>query len=153
MTTLQHDIVELNQRAYRYAAAVDSCDPPAFLAVFAPDARLRSFHPGRDEPFADLKGHEQLSAIPNTMRGMYRATAHMMTNHVVSIDGDTATGEVLCTARHLTLDSAEPVSLNVIIRYIDRYVRRDGVWLIADRQIRFLWSEKHAVADHLMGRV
>jgi 3-phenylpropionate/cinnamic acid dioxygenase small subunit len=144
------DVIELNQLAYRYAAAVDACDEAAFLAVFTPGARLRSFHPDAAEPFADLAGHAQLATIPNTMRGMYRATTHMMTNHLVDVAGDAASGEVLCTARHLELDGAS--TINVIIRYIDRYARHEGAWRIADRQIRFLWSERHAVTDSGMGR-
>jgi 3-phenylpropionate/cinnamic acid dioxygenase small subunit len=144
------DVIELNQLAYRYAAAVDACDEAAFLAVFTPGARLRSFHPDAAEPFADLAGHAQLATIPNTMRGMYRATTHMMTNHLVDVAGDAASGEVLCTARHLELDGAS--TINVIIRYVDRYARHEGAWRIADRQIRFLWSERHAVTDSGMGR-
>jgi len=146
------DIIELNQLAYRYAAAVDACDVDAFLGVFHPGARLRSYHPDTEAPFADLTGHEQLASIPNTMRGMYRHTAHMMTNHLVDVDGDSASGQVLCTARHLSNDSDQPNSMNVIIRYIDRYERREGAWKIADRQIRFLWSELHEVTDSGMGR-
>lgn len=145
------DIVALNQLAYRYAAAVDACDVEAFLGVFTADARLRSYHPDAAEPFADLSGHAQLAAIPNAMRGMYRRTAHMMTNHLVRVNGDAATGEVLCTARHLGLEPDEPTSLNVMIRYVDRYARQHGVWRIADRQIRFLWSERHAVSDSGFG--
>src|SRR5262245_58766533 len=102
------DIIELNQLAYRYAAAVDACDVDMFLAVFTPDARLRSFHPDTEQPFADLTGHDQLASIPNIMRGMYRATTHMMTNHLVQVDGEAATGAVLCTARHLSADPAVP---------------------------------------------
>jgi SnoaL-like protein len=146
------DIVALNQLAYRYAAAVDSCDTTAFQGVFHPDARLRSYQPDADQPFADLKGHEQLAAIPNAMRGKHRHTTHMMTNHLVAVDGDSATGEVLCNARHLSLPPEAPVSINIIIRYVDKYVRHHGRWLIADRQIRFLWSERHAVSDSGMGR-
>jgi ketosteroid isomerase-like protein len=146
------DVVALNQLAYRYAAAVDACDVDAFLAVFTPDARLRSYHPDAEEPFADLAGHEQLAAIPNTMRGLYRRTAHMMTNHLVEIDGDEASGQVLCTAGHLSLDPRLEDSINVIIRYVDRYVRQADGWRIADRQIRFLWSERREVADSGMGR-
>lgn len=144
------DIVELNQLAYRYAAAVDACDEAAFLAVFAPDGRLRSYHPDASEPFADLTGHTQLASIPNTMRGMFRATTHMMTNHLVEIDGAAAKGEVLCTARHF--NAGDRSSINIIIRYVDRYTRHDGRWRIADRQIRFLWSERHEVVDSGMGR-
>lgn len=142
-----HDILALNQLAYRYAAAVDACDVEGFLAVFTPDARLRSYHPDADEPFADLTGHEQLASIPNSMRHMFRHTTHMMTNHLVEVNGDSAAGTVLCTARHLSVDPLVPAALTVIIRYLDRYVKRDGAWCIADRQIRFLWSERHEVVD------
>ena len=145
-----HNIVELNQLAFRYAAAVYACDEAAFLAVFTPNGRLRSYHPDTAEPFADLMGRAQLKAIPDTMRGMFRSTAHMMTNHLVEIDGDSAKGEVLCTARHLRAEDG--TSLNVIIRYVDRYARLAGEWRIADRQIRFLWSERHEVTDSGMGR-
>lgn len=148
MPVHERDVVELGQLAYRYAAAVDACDVALFQSVFTPDARLRSYHPDADEPFADLTGHTQLAAIPNTMRGMYRATTHMMTNHLVEVDGDEGSGQVLCTARHLEGAS----SINVIIRYVDRYARTGGEWRIADRQIRFLWSERHEVTDSGMGR-
>lgn len=146
------DIVALNQLAYRYAAAIDSCDIARLQSVFHPEGRLRSYQPGEPEPFADLRGHAQLASVPNAMRGMYRHTAHMMTNHLVELDGDMATGEVLCVARHLTNDAEKPVSINVIIRYVDEYVRHNGCWLIMDRHIRFLWSERHATADSGMGR-
>ncbi len=142
-----HDVLALNQLAYRYAAAVDACDVAAFLAVFTPEARLRSYHPDSDEPFADLTGHDQLASIPNAMRHMFRHTTHMMTNHLVEVDGDEATGSVLCTARHLSVDPLVPAALTVIIRYVDSYRRRAGGWLIADREIRFLWSERHEVVD------
>jgi SnoaL-like domain len=148
---LERDVVELNQLAYRYAAAIDACDVAALVAVFTPDGRLRSYHPDAQEPFADLRGHEQLASIPKAMRVIYRRTAHMMTNHLVETHGDVGTGEVLCTARHLSTDPGDQTSLNVMIRYVDRYARSEGVWLIADRQIRFLWSERHQVVDSGMG--
>jgi hypothetical protein len=127
---------------------VDACDVALFQSVFMPDARLHSYHPDADAPFADLAGHAQLATIPDTMRGMYRKTTHMMTNHMVEVNGDEGSGEVLCTARHLEGES----SINVIIRYVDRYARHGGEWRIADRQIRFLWSERHEVTDSGMGR-
>ena len=81
------------------------------------------------------------------MRTMYRRTAHLMTNHLVDIDGDTASGSLLCTARHLMKDPANTDVLVVVIRYVDRYERRAGAWRILDRQIRFLWSERDLMVD------
>jgi len=65
------DIIELNQLAYRYAAAVDSCDVELFQSVFLPTGRLRAYYPDAGEPFAALAGGEQLAAIPNAMRGAH----------------------------------------------------------------------------------
>lgn len=141
------DVLELNRLAYRYAAAVDDRDVDAFLAVFTPNARMRSYHAGAEEPFADARGHEELASVPETMDKMFGTTVHQMTNHLVDVHGDTATGEVLCTARHLSVDPTDDTAVVVIIRYVDEYERRDGRWCISDRQIRFLWSERHEVAD------
>jgi 3-phenylpropionate/cinnamic acid dioxygenase small subunit len=143
------DVVELNQLVYRYAAAVDTCDVDAFLGIFAPEARFRVYHPDAEQPFFDRTGRAGLADVPNMMRGRFRATAHMMTNPLVAVEGDRATGTVLCTARHLRNDAEE--ALTVVIRYVDIYERRGGSWLIADRQLRFLWSEGHAVIDSGLG--
>ena len=97
------------------------------------------------KPFADFSGHDELQIIPGRMQDMFAQTMHVMTNHLVDVDGERATGTVMCTARHLTLDREN--SMNVMIRYIDNYERRDEAWKIADRQIRFLWSEQHAAID------
>ena len=66
---------------------------------------------------------------------------------VSEIDGDRASGTVLCTARHLHKDPADRNVLVVIIRYVDRYTREADAWRIADREIRFLWSERQDMAD------
>ena len=141
------DIVELNQLAYRYAAAVDACDVSAFQSVFASDANLRVYRAGADAPYTDLKGHDQLALIPKAMRGMYLRTAHMMTNHLVDVRGNAATGEVLCIARHLSADPNDQTALNIIIRYRDRYIRLPEGWRISEREIRFQWSERSTVLD------
>ncbi len=145
------DVLELNRLAYRYAAAVDACHVEGFLDVFHPDARLRTYHPEAEEPFADAVGHEQLAFVPRRMREMFRRTAHQMTNHLVDVDGENATGSLLCTARHLSIDTDAPTALVVVIRYVDCYQRRAGTWRILDRQIRFLWSERHDVVDSGFG--
>lgn len=144
------DILELRELIYRYAAAVDACDTALFQSVFTPGGRLRVYHPGAVEPFSDMVGHDQLARVPDTMRGRDLCTMHQMTNHRVEIDGDRASGMVLCTARHL--EAGGETALNVMIRYIDEYVRHDGAWKIADRQIRFQWSERHAVCGSGYGR-
>jgi ketosteroid isomerase-like protein len=139
------DIVELNQLAYRYARAVDRCDMDLFKTVFTPDARLRAYNPDQDEPFNDIRGHDQLVKVNEIMSTMFDKTMHMMVNHMVEVDGDTATGEVMCTARHIPKGGKDVLTIH--IRYLDSYVRQDGEWKIADRHIRFQWAERGETTD------
>lgn len=139
------DITELNQLAYRYARAVDRCDMELFRSVFTPDARLRAYNPDQNQPFNDIRGHDQLVRINEIMNTMFEKTMHMMVNHMVEIDGERASGEVLCTARHLLKGGSDVLTIH--IRYIDEYVRQHGAWKIADRQIRFQWAERGLSAD------
>jgi hypothetical protein len=141
------DILALHRLAGRYAAAVDACDREAFLDVFTADGRLRTWQPDAVEPFVDLQGREQLAFVPKVMNELYRRTAHLMTNHLVEIDGDAARGTVLCTARHLHKNPGDRDVLVVVIRYVDRYAREADGWRIADREIRFLWSERHDMVE------
>ena len=115
--------------------------------MFHPDACLRSYQAGSDEPFAESVGHEEIASVPATMGQMFRRTVHQMTNHLVEVDGDTATGSLLCNARFLPLDSAAGEAGLNVVRYVDRYERRAGVWRIALRELHFLWSERHPLLD------
>ena len=135
------DVLSLNQLAYRYAHAIDTCDEALLAEVFTPRGRMRVYHPGEDAPFQDFSGPEELAQVPRTMRQAHRQTLHQMSNHLVELSGDEASGTVLCVARHLALDGRS--ALDVLIRYEDRYQRLDGRWRIADRKIRFLWDEVH----------
>jgi len=134
------DIAELNQLAYRYAAAVDACDMDLFKTVFSPDARLRAYNPGEQEPFNDIRGHDEMVKVNEIMSTMFDQTMHMMTNHLVSLNGDKASGQVLCTARHIP--KGENYVHTIQIRYEDDYVRQAGEWKIRDRRIHFLWAER-----------
>jgi SnoaL-like domain len=135
------DLIALNQLAFRYAHAIDTCDDVLLNQVFTSDGRMRVYHPGEDAPFIDLSGPEELASVPRTMKPAHLRTMHQMTNHIVELEGDSANGQVYCCARHLALDAKSV--LNVLIRYEDRYRRIDGKWRIADRKIRFLWDEVH----------
>jgi hypothetical protein len=138
------DRSELNELAFRYASAVDGRDEEAFLSVFHPDGRLATFAPNATEPFSVQTGHTELAWIPVAMTDRFDATMHVMTNHLLEISGDEATGSVYCSARHLLVNPMGGMDLVVLIRYEDRYRRDDGQWRILDREIHFLWTETYS---------
>jgi len=130
---------EMRALAAGYATSVDRRDLTAFLAVFAPDAFLRVFNPGAAEPRSVMQGHEQLARVIELISS-YEATFHFLGQTTYApIDGG-ATGEVYCTARHLTRTRHGATEFTMLIRYLDRYAVVDGGWRIVDRSVVVDWT-------------
>lgn len=131
--------MELRDLVDGYALAIDRRDPDAFSAVFTEDAELRIFEPDARAPFSVSAGRAEIALIVG-MLDVYLDTQHLMANHVVTVDGDSATGVVYCLARHILPKG--PEDLLMVIEYEDRYVRRDGTWRISVRDCHVKWTER-----------
>jgi hypothetical protein len=66
----------------------------------------------------------------------FKATMHFVGSPLIRIDGDTSQVDTYCVAHHLT-DGGD---LIIGLRYVDRFERRDGRWLIARRVCAFDWT-------------
>jgi hypothetical protein len=66
----------------------------------------------------------------------FETTMHFIGSPLIRLDGDTAHTDTYCVAHHLRADSDMILGL----RYVDRFERRDGRWLIARRVCAFDWS-------------
>lgn len=118
----------------RYATALDTKDWQRLRECFTPDAVARY------GVIADCAGVDAI--IEQVSGGMdYLAqTQHILTNHVVLLDGDSATCVCYLQAQHLR-DNAKP-SWNFIMagQYSDSLVRtRDG-WRISERALELWWT-------------
>lgn len=134
---------ELYDLSTRYAAGADRRDPDLFVSAFLPNARLRRYDPAdAPEPVTDRQGCEALAEIPGLLE-RYTKTFHHLGQARFEVDGDVATGEVYCTAHHLTRDQP-PVSHVLHIRYQDRYLRVEGRWGIEDRRVLVDWTEQRS---------
>ena len=82
-----------------------------------------------------LNGIDEIRGkIERTLGGL-SASQHIVSNHQVSIDGDTATSRCYLHAQH-TLNGTEGGDNYVMAgRYIDKLVRVDSAWRIAERQL------------------
>ena len=74
---------------------------------------------------------------------MFRATAHRVSNQLVAINGDEASGETCCVAEHLLKDA--DAILVWSIRYQDRWRREDGAWRFHHRSLIVDWQETRPV--------
>ncbi len=117
-----------------------------FLSAFRAEATLRVSRSGTEagELVSSFTGHDELGRIPALIT-RYARTFHLVGNHLYDIQGDEATGEVYCSAHHLTSGPNGDTDYVMLIRYQDRY-RRDpeGQWLISDRGVVVDWNEIHA---------
>ena len=116
---------EIRQLPLRYAKAVEQRDVEAMVELFVPDARFGAFGDGPE-------------ALRSMMTGFLAdslATVILVANHLIDLaDADHARGEVWAQA--LTQDPSGYTEQ--LLRYDDRYERRDGVWLFVHRRHR-LW--------------
>lgn len=121
------DRLAIRELAERYARAVDRRDWELARALFSDDAVLvgpRFELVGRDAILRGLRSVER-----------YRATFHAVTNQLVEIGGDEASGETYCLASHLFERDGVARKLDWGIRYQDRFRRVDGAWRIARREL------------------
>ncbi|MEO7348448.1 MAG: nuclear transport factor 2 family protein [Terrimesophilobacter sp.] len=128
------DEMAIRGLSHRYAMALDSNDLEAWRALFSEDIVVES---GTSAP----RGLAEVLRIPEIQLQRYKKTLHSVTTQQVHLDGDTASGEVYCTAYHIYEDFHQggrlsfDLSHNFLIRYDDNYVRNDGRWVFARRRI------------------
>lgn len=124
---------ELETLSRRYAAAVDRRDRDTLLSVFAPNASMLVERPGR-EP-GTLTGHEEIERVIDIVARWPR-TAHLIAQGLYVVEGESAVGEIYCTANHFR--GGEPGGHNHVmhIRYVDEYaLDGGGRWRIVHRRV------------------
>ena len=128
-------IADIQALTARYAQAADRRDAAMLLSTLTVDAEVIM-------PGSSMKGHEALGAIPAILDSMFEKTQHKIFNQTLSINGDRAEGETYCMASHLRLKeggSREVEDWN--IRYQDRFVCIDSIWLFEQRELVVDWVE------------
>ena len=128
----------LRRLVERYATAVDHRDVEAAAGCFVPEGRLTV----GDE--ATLEGRAAIVAVLARLE-RYEVTAHVLGHSDHAVEGDRARGESWCRAHHVYDDGGARRDRVMAIRYLDRYVRTDGGWRIADRRLVVDWLEDRPV--------
>jgi hypothetical protein len=91
-------------------------------------------------PSQVLDGREALTPVFDDL-GRYQATMHFNGQSTVALDGGRATGESYCIAHHLFTDNGERKLMVAWLRYADVFVKVDGAWLFAERNLYVDWTE------------
>jgi hypothetical protein len=114
-----------------YARCPDRRDAEGQRALFTADTRFAVYK---------LEGREALTPVFADLN-RYDVTTHFNGQSTVTIDGDRATGESYTIAHHLFSEDGNRKIMVASLRYLDTFVKIDGSWFFAERDLILDWSE------------
>jgi SnoaL-like domain len=123
----------------RYATCVDLRDWPLLRSCFTDEIETGFAIASGSAP-PRIKADDWVGLVRRTISGM-QATQHVITNHVITLDGDEATCVASVQARHHLPNETGGSDQVMYGYYTNRFVRtRDG-WKIRTRQLTVTWNE------------
>ncbi len=120
-------------------------DVPAQMALFTKDTHVQVYM-GETKAF-DIHGVEELEKIFSQFTVAVKRSHHMNGQHVIKVNGDTATGILYCRAALVTEEDGKEILTDHCIFYEDVYEKQDGKWLIKARTSHFVISDKHILGE------
>lgn len=124
------DVEQIRRLTHEYAWAIDNFLLEDLVALFTDDGvfDMRGF----GAPAASV-GSEAVRATFATLIDSLSGCAHLMTNHLIHVDGDIATGTSYCHAFVVNPDGSRVENLAL---YEDTYVHTDTGWKFRARSVK-----------------
>ena len=123
----------IRRKLLEYCRGIDRCDAGLVASVYHPDAT---------DDHGSYRGPAQEFALRATaqLRETCEATMHALGDSLIDLDGDVAHVETYVLAFHRRHDADGPFLEKFGGRYLDRFERREGKWLIAERTCVREWD-------------
>ena len=135
------DRLAIRELVDAYAHCADRRHAEGQKSLFTEDTHFVVYMDGQgSEPTQVLDGREALTPVFDDLN-RYQATMHFNGQSTVALDGDGATGESYCIAHHLFTDNGERALMVAWLRYDDVFVKVDGAWGFAERNLYVDWTE------------
>jgi ketosteroid isomerase-like protein len=116
-----------------YTWALDTHDWDALDDVFTPDATASLLVELEDREAIKERIRRALTPLDDSQ--------HMVSNHDVRVDGDTATSRCYLHAQHVRHAAEGGPNYIVAGRYEDRFTRTPDGWRIAHRTLTVMWTD------------
>jgi hypothetical protein len=137
----QADRLAIRELVDAYAHCADRRLAEQQKSLFTRDTRFVVYMDGQgSEPTQALDGRESLTPVFADLN-RYQATQHFNGQSTISLDGNRAAGETYCIAHHLFTEDGERRLMLAHLRYGDTFVKQDGAWLFAERNLYVDWIE------------
>ena len=133
---------QIRELAMLYSRGVDRKDIELLKSLYTADAT------DDHGPYYNGPVEGYIAFLEQSLPHMHIG-GHFICNHLVSVDGDAADGEVYAIAWHLIPDGKGGLLHDMqAVRYIDNYARENGKWRFAKRVVTFDMKVVHAANDH-----
>jgi ketosteroid isomerase-like protein len=141
------DRLAIRELVDAYAYCADRRDAPGQMALFTEDTDFLVYMDSRDPtPTQHLRGRQALAPVFDELN-TYQATTHFNGQSTAVLDGDHATGVAYCLAHHVKVDGSARSLMIAAIRYLDTYVKHDGIWFFSQRKLMVDWTDTRALDD------
>ncbi|QIL83360.1 nuclear transport factor 2 family protein [Diaphorobacter sp. HDW4A] len=137
-------IERIKQLKARYFRAIDTCNLELLQGMLTPDIKLAFQSPAYE---FHLEGVDKALDFYKTSFTKTRLAMHNGHTPEIEVNGDTATG--LWYLNYVFINLEEKTHMNGGAIYEDRYVRRNGVWWIAQTGYKTLLETVQPLSEQL----
>jgi len=123
-----HDVIK------RLARGTDRLDAEMMASCYHPD--------GFDDHNSFRGSGQEFAAWVLEALAGFAVTMHFIASPAIHIAGDVAQTDTYCVAHHVSKPDEQQRQRDIVLglRYVDRFERRSGTWLIAKRVCAFDWT-------------
>ena len=141
------DRLSIRELIEAYAHCADRRDAKGQMSLFTDDTHFVVYMNAMDsKPSMELHSREALAPVFADLN-KYDATTHFVGQSTLfALTGDRASGEAYCLAHHVTVDGGKRRLMLASLRYLDTFVKMEGVWLFAERLLHVDWMEERALS-------
>ena len=141
------DRLAIRELVEAYAHCADRRDAKGQMALFTEDTHFVVYMNAKDpKPSMDLHSRDALAPVFADLN-KYDATTHFVGQSTIfTLTADRATGEAYCLAHHVTASGEKRRLMVASLRYYDTFVKTDGAWLFAERQLYVDWVDERALS-------
>ena len=137
------DRLAIRELVEAYAHCADRRDAKGQLSLFTVDAHFVVYMNAKDSaPSQDLHSRAALAPVFAELN-KYDVTTHFVGQTTLfTLTADRGMGEAYCLAHHVTVDGDKRRLMVASLRYLDTFVKTDGTWLFAERQLYVDWVDE-----------
>jgi hypothetical protein len=141
------DRLAIRELVEAYAHCADRRDARGQMSLFTMDSHFVVYMDAKDpKPSEELRSREALAPVFAELN-KYDATTHFVgQSTILTLTANRATGEAYCLAHHVSIESGKRRLMLASLRYLDTFVKMDGVWLFAERLLYVDWLEERALS-------